>query len=121
GAKGNGGSSSRSTVRLASRRTRESRSPAVRSQDVAGDEETALHELVGSLERTVLVLDDAVPRVAGPVQLGEDRAPFGLPKARDAGDLPAHTHREDPPLVQPVAIDHQVLRLEVQDVRPELL
>ena len=57
----------------------------VRPQDVAGDEEALLDPLVGALEATVLVLDDAVALVArrGTARR-EDDAPVHLAEARDA-------------------------------------
>src|SRR3954447_15209785 len=97
-----------------------SSSMAVWPQDVARDQEALLHLVVAALEPPVLVLDDAVALVAGPVELAEHDRPVDLTEARDARDLPAHPHRQDSALVQPVPIDHQVLRLEVEDVRGEL-
>src|SRR6185295_14346173 len=94
---------------------------AVRAQDVAGDEEALLDLVVAALEAAVLVLDDAFALVPGPVELGEDGRPVDLAEAGDPGDLPADAHREDAPLVEPVAVDHEVLGLVVEDVRPELL
>ena len=41
-------------------------------------------------------------------------------EARQPWDLPAHPDREDTALVQGVTVDEQVLRLDVEDVRPEL-
>src|SRR5690242_21777944 len=95
-------------------------SMAVRAEDVAGDEEAALDLVVGALELAILVLDDAVPLVALPIELAVDDAPIDLAQPGQPRDLPAHAQREDAALVEPVAVDHQVLRLVVQDVRPEL-
>src|SRR6185312_1625189 len=96
-------------------------SMTVRTKDVAGDEKALLDLLVGPLESPVLVLDDAVALVALAVELAVDDAPVDLAEARDPRDLPAHPHGHDPALVQSVAVDHQVLRLVVEDVRAELL
>src|SRR5690242_18447881 len=106
---GNRGSS---TPRL----RRVERSVAVRPEHVAGDEEALLALLVGALEPPVLVLDDAVALVALAVELAVDDPPVDLPQARDPRDLPAHAHREHAVLVQAVPVDHQVLRLVVEDV-----
>ena len=84
-------------------------------------QEALLDLLVGALEAAVLVLDDAVALVALSVELAVDDAPVDVAEARDARDLPADAHRQDAALVESVAVDHQVLGLVVQDVRPELL
>src|SRR5450759_2540544 len=94
---------------------------AVRPQDVPRDEEPLLDLVVGALEAAILVLDDAVSLEARPVELREDRGPVHFAESRYSGDLPAHAHREDAALVEPVAVDHQVLGLEVEDVGAELL
>src|SRR5688572_20953657 len=96
------------------------RSFDVRAQDVPRQEEAALHEVVVALEVAVLVLDDHVPVVAGPPQRGEDPVPWRLAKARQSRDLPAHPARQHAALVEPVAIDLDVLGLDVEDVRAEL-
>ena len=77
-------------------------------------------ELVGLLEVAVLVLDDHVAVVAGAPQRGEQGAPVDVAEPGQARDLPADAHREDAALVEALAIDHQVLGLDVEDVRPEL-
>src|SRR6476661_1166205 len=97
------------------------RSMAIRAKDVAGDQEPLLDLLIGALEPAVLVLDDAVALVPLAIQLAVDDAPVDLSEARDARDLPAHPHRHDAALIEAIAVDHQVLRLVVQHVRPELL
>src|SRR3954469_6638661 len=94
---------------------------AVGPKDIARDQETLLDLLISSLEPPVLVLDDAVALVALAVQLAVHDAPVDLAETGDARDLPAHAHRHDSALVQPVAVDHQVLRLVVKDVLAELL
>src|SRR6188508_712237 len=96
-------------------------SVAVRAQHVAGDEEPLLDLLVGPLEPAILVLDDAVALVALAIQLAVDDPPVDLTEPRDTWDLPPDTHREDAALVERVAVDHQVLRLVVEDVLPEFL
>src|SRR5687768_7170748 len=94
---------------------------AQRAEDITGDEEALLDLLVRALEAPVFVLDDAVALVALTVELTVDDAPVDVAEARDSRNLPAHPHRHDPALVETVAVDHQVLRLVVEDVRPELL
>src|SRR5262249_2280881 len=89
-------------------------------EDVAREQEASLHEVVGLLEVAVLVLDDHVAVVAGPPQRPEQVGPLHVPEARQPRHLPADPHREDAVLVEPFAIDPQVLRLDVEDVRPEL-
>src|SRR5579884_4002561 len=51
-----------------------------RPQDIPGNEEAALDQLVAPFERPVLVFDDAVALVAGPVEGGEDPRPVDLPQ-----------------------------------------
>src|SRR6478752_364358 len=89
-------------------------------QHVAREQEPALDLLVGALEIAVLVLDDHVAVVAGPPEGGEQVAPLDVAEAREAGDLPADAHREHAALVEALAVDGQVLGLDVVDVRPEL-
>ena len=66
-------------------------------QDVAGQQEAALDELVGALEVAVLVLDDDVAVVAGAPQRGEDAAPVRLAQARQPRDLPADAADDSEP------------------------
>ena len=54
----------------------------VGAEDVAGDEEATLDELVGPLEVAVLVLDDHVAVVAGAPQGAEQRCPSRPRRAR---------------------------------------
>src|SRR3954452_15631863 len=89
-------------------------------EDVAGDQEALLDFRVAALEPAVLVLDDAVALVALAVELAVHERPVDVAEAGDARDLPADAHREHPVLVQAVAVDHEVLRLVVEDVRTEL-
>ena len=96
-------------------------SVAVGPENVASDQKALLDLLVAPLEPTVLVFDDAIALVSLPVQLRVDHAPVDLTEAGDARDLPAHAHRHDSALVQPVAVDHQVLGLVVKDVLAEFL
>src|SRR6478672_4097550 len=96
-------------------------SVAVRPEHVTCDQEALLDLLVGPLEPAVLVLDDAIALVALAIQLAVDDAPVDLTEPGDARDLPADPHGEDAALVEPVAVDHQVLRLVVEHVLPELL
>ncbi len=67
----------------------------VGTQDVAGQQEAALDELVGLLEVAILVLDDHVAVVAGAPQGGEQHAPVDVAEPRQARDLPADPERED--------------------------
>ncbi len=66
-------------------------------EDVAGEQEAALDELVGALEVAVLVLDDDVAVVAGAPQRGEDAAPVRLAQAGQPRDLPADAADESDP------------------------
>src|SRR3954466_12694243 len=92
----------------------------VRAEDVTGEEEPAFDEVVGLLEVAVLVLDDDVAVIAGPPQRTEQAVPFDVSEPWQAGDLPADAHREDPPFVEALAVDEQVLGLDMEDVGPEL-
>src|SRR5690349_3135797 len=84
-------------------------SVAIRPEHISSDQEALLDLLVGALEAPVLVLDDAVAGIAGPIELAVNDAPVDLAETGDPGDLPAHPHRQDPVLVEPVAVDHQIL------------
>src|SRR5690242_21392478 len=79
-------------------------SVAIGSEHVSRDQEPLLDLLVGAFEAAVLVLDDAVALVALAVELAVDDTPVDFAQARDPRDLPAHAHRHDPALVQPVAV-----------------
>src|SRR6476646_4706733 len=92
----------------------------VRAKDVASEQEPALDEVIGLLEVAILVLDDHVAVVAGTPQGGEQGSPLDVAETRQARDLPADPHREDAALVEPLAVDEQVLGLDVEDVRTEL-
>src|SRR3954451_2526602 len=92
----------------------------VRAEDVAGEQEPALHEVVGLLEIAVLVFDDHVAVVAGTPEGGEQRSPLDVAETGQARHLPADAHRKDAALVQPFAVDPEVLRLDMEDVRAEL-
>ena len=81
-------------------RQRSSRSLDVRPQDVAGEQEAALDEVVGLLEVAVLVLDDHVAVVAGTPQRGEEVAPVDVAETGQPRDLPADPDREDAALVE---------------------
>ena len=81
---------------------------------------SALHLLVAALEAAVLVLDDHRAVVAGAVEAGEEAGPVDLAEARHARHLPADAGGEDAALVEAVAVDHQVLGVDVQHVRAEL-
>src|SRR5688500_15701967 len=89
----------------------------VRPQRVARDEEAALHELLGALERSILVLDGDNAVVADPVELREEPIPAHLAEAGEAGNLPAHPLRGGAVPVEAVAVDLHVLRVDVEDAR----
>src|ERR671912_190113 len=94
-------------------------SVAERPEHVSGDQEALLYLLVRALEPAILVLDDAVALVTLAIELPVDDPPVDLAEPRDARDLPAHAEAEDTALVEPVAVDHEVFRLIVQDVGSE--
>src|SRR3954454_18520697 len=92
----------------------------VRAEDVAREQEPALYEVVGLLEIAILVFDDHVAVVSGTPEGGEQRSPLDVAETGQAGHLPADAHREDAALVQTFAVDPEILRLDMEDVRAEL-
>src|SRR5687767_1533738 len=92
----------------------------VRTQHIAGKQESALDQLVAAFELPVLMLDDDRAVISSAVECGEYDAPVNITQARHARNLPPHAGRDAPALVETVAVDHHVLRLHVQDMGPEL-
>src|SRR5687768_4133704 len=92
----------------------------VRTQHIAGKQEAALDQLVAAFELPVLMLDDDRPVVASAVECGEYDAPVNIAQPRHARNLPSYAGRDAPALIEPVAVDHHVLRLHVQDMGAEL-
>src|SRR3954453_23869066 len=92
----------------------------VRAEDIAGEQEPALDQVVGLLEIAVLVFDDHVAVVAGAPEGGEQRSPLDVAETGQSRHLPADTHREDAPIEKALAVDPKVLGLDVEDVRAEL-
>src|SRR5258705_13839951 len=82
----------------------------IRPEDVASEEEPPLDELVGLLEVMILVLDDHVAVVARPPECAEQLVPLDVAETRQPRHLPADAHREDAALVEPFAVDPEVLR-----------
>src|SRR4029079_2649124 len=58
--------------------------------------------------------------VTGPPEGAEEVRPVHVAEAGQTRDLPAQLCREDAALVESLSVDREVLRLDVQDVRPEL-
>src|SRR6478736_2829698 len=96
------------------------RSDDVWAEDTARQDETSLDALIRALEIAVLVLDDHIAVVPGAIERGEHDAPVHLAEPGQSRDLPADPLREDAPFVEALAVDHQVLGLDVKDVRTEL-
>ena len=120
GAAANGRSSWRRRGRSGCRWTGSSVSLDVRAEDVAGEQEPALDEVVGLLEVAVLVLDDHVAVVAGAPQRGEQRRPLDVAETRAvAGPASRSPSRRRRARTGPRGRS-EVLGLDVEDVRPEL-
>src|SRR4051812_32134283 len=90
------------------------------TQDVACEQETPLDQGVGRFEAPILVLDDAVAVIADAVEVAEDLGPRRVAQAGQARDLPADARRHGAALIQTVAVDLNVLGLEMEYVVAEL-
>jgi FHS family glucose/mannose:H+ symporter-like MFS transporter len=97
------------------RRRSSSRLDDERSQVVAREKESALHQLERALELSVLVLDRNHPVVVDGVERGHEPVPAHLAKPGQARHLPSHPERQHAVLVEAVAVDLHVLGVDVED------
>src|SRR5436309_4086666 len=87
---------------------------------VAGQQESALDEVLVAFERAVFVFDRDRSAVTDAVQRRNEPVPADLAETRQPRDLPAHAGRHDAVLEQAVPVDLHVLGVDVMDPRPEL-
>src|SRR5438874_1181345 len=90
-------------------------------QYVARDEEAALDQLFGLLERPVFVLDAYHVIVADRVQRADELVPPHFAQAWQTRNLPAHTQRQYTSLVELLTIYAHILGVHVEDAVAEVI
>src|SRR6266508_1913967 len=104
-------------AQMASRawRTLVARLHDARAEDVAREQEAALHELLVAFEPPVLVLDRDHAVIPDGIQGGEEARPVDLAEARKPRHLPPDAAAERPVPVEAVSTDLEILRMDVKD------
>src|SRR5215211_3578098 len=89
-------------------------------QHVAREVEAAFDQLFRALEGAVLVLDADDAIISGGVECRYEAIPAHLAQTGQAGDFPAEAAAEDAILVEHLAVDLQILGVNVEQAVPEL-
>src|SRR5215213_9569745 len=92
----------------------------VRRQHVPREVKTALDEILRALECAVLMLDADDPIISGGVKRRDQTVPAHLAQPRQAWDFPTETAPEDAVLVEHLAVDLQILGMDMKDAVLEL-